>query len=106
HSYGPTGFCNTKYGRQFRYADGGSGGPSTCFTGVPSIPGVVSGTCKGNPKPVWQTGVPGIPNDGLRDQPDLSLFASDGFWGSFLVECMSDPKQDGSPCTALNDANL
>jgi len=105
-SYGPSGFCNTKYGRQFDYADGGSGGPSTCFTGVPSIPGVVSGTCKGNPKPSWQTGVPGIPNDGLRDQPDLALFASDGFWGSFLVECMSDPKQDGSPCNALNAANL
>jgi len=65
--------------------------------GVPSIPGVVSGTCKGNPKPSWQTGVPGIPNDGLRDQPDLALFASDGFWGSFLVECMSTRSRTALP---------
>jgi subtilase family serine protease len=105
-SYGPTGFCNTKFGREFKYAVSGSGGPSTCFTGKPSIPGVVSGTCKGNPKPSWQTGVPGIPNDGLRDQPDLSLFAATGVWGSFLVECMSDPNQFGAPCTAKNDAIL
>ena len=105
-SYGPTGFCNTKLGREFKFAVSGSGGPSTCFTGKPSIPGVVSGTCQGNPKPSWQTGVPGIPNDGLRDQPDLSLFAANGVWGSFLVECMSDPNQFGAPCTAKNDALL
>jgi subtilase family serine protease len=105
-SYGPTGFCNSKLGRHFKYSVSGSGGPSTCFTGVPSIPGVVSGTCQGNPKPAWQTGVPGIPNDGLRDQPDLSLFAADGVWGSFLVECMSDENEGGAPCTAKNDALL
>jgi subtilase family serine protease len=106
HSYGPSGFCNTKLGREFKYSVSGSGGPSTCFTGVPSIPGVVSGTCHGNPKPSYQTGVPGIPNDGERDQPDLSLFAADGVWGSFLVECMSDEKEFGAPCTAKNDALL
>jgi subtilase family serine protease len=104
HSYGPTGFCNTKIGREFKFSVSGSGGPSTCFTGVPSIPGVVSGTCKGNPKPSWQKGVPGVPEDGLRDQPDLSLFAADGVWGSFLVTCMSDEKQFGAPCSAKNDA--
>jgi len=65
---------------------------------------VVSGTCKGNPKPAWQTGVPGIPNDGLRDQPDLSLFAASGVWGSFLVTCMSDQSEGGTACTAKNDA--
>lgn len=105
-SYGPSGFCNTKLGREFKYSVSGSGGPSTCFTGKPSIRGVVSGTCQGNPKPSWQTGVPGIPNDGLRDQPDLSLFAADGVWGSFLVECMSDENEGGAPCTARNDALL
>jgi subtilase family serine protease len=103
-SYGPSGFCNSKFGRFFKFSVSGSGGPSTCFTGMPSIPGVVSGTCQGNPKPSWQTGVPGIPNDGLRDQPDLSLFAADGIWGSFLVECMSDANEGGAPCTARNDA--
>ncbi len=105
-SYGPSGFCNSKLGREFKFSVSGSGGPSTCFTGTPSIPGVVSGTCQGNPKPSWQTGVPGIPNDGLRDQPDLSLFSADGVWGSFLVECMSDANEFGAPCTAKNDALL
>ncbi|MGA2966531.1 MAG: protease pro-enzyme activation domain-containing protein [Terriglobales bacterium] len=104
--YGTTGFCNSKLGHQFGYATAGSGGPSTCFTGKPFIPGVVSGTCKGNPKPSWQTGVPGIPNDGLRDQPDVSLFSATGVWGSFLVECMSDEKQGGAPCSAKDDALL
>lgn len=104
HAYGPTGFCNSELGREFRFSVSGSGGPSTCFTGKPSIPGVVSGTCKGNPKPSYQKGVPGVPQDGLRDQPDLSLFAADGVWGSFYVECMSDEKEGGAPCTLENDA--
>jgi len=103
-SYGPSGFCNSTLGANFLFAFGGSGGPSTCFTGKPLIPGVVSGTCQGNPKPAWQTGVPGIPNDGLRDQPDLSFFAADGVWGSFYVECMSDKKEGGTNCNARNDA--
>jgi hypothetical protein len=107
HSYGPFGFCNSALGQTDFLTDlAGSGGPSTCFTGKPSIPGVVSGTCKGNPKPAWQTGVPGIPKDGLRDQPDLSLFASNGAWGSFYPVCLSDEKEGGAPCTAKNDALL
>jgi hypothetical protein len=105
-AYGPSGFCNSSLGQFFLIDVSGSGGPSTCFTGKPSIPGVVSGSCKGNPKPAWQKGVPGIPSDGLRDQPDLSLFASNGAWGSFYVECLSDKKEGGAPCTAENDALL
>jgi hypothetical protein len=66
----------------------------------------VSGTCMGNPKPPFQTGVPGIPNDGLRDQPDLAFFAADGVWGSFYVECFSDTKFGGAPCNPKNDALL
>jgi subtilase family serine protease len=105
--YGATGFCASKIGKQdFLFDVSGSGGPSTCFTGKPAISGVVGGTCQGNPKPLYQSGVPGIPNDGLRDQPDLSLFAADGIWGSYYVECMSDKKQGGAACTANNDALL
>jgi len=105
HSYGVTGFCNSTLGQQEFLIDvAGGGGPSTCFTGKPSIPGVVSGTCKGNPKPAYQFAVPGVPNDGLRDQPDISLFASNGAWGSFYLECMSDASQGGAPCTLKNDA--
>jgi subtilase family serine protease len=104
-SFGPTGFCNSSVGQQFFLEDvAGSGGPSTCFTGTPANPGVVGGTCRGNPKPSFQFGVPGMPNDGLRDQPDLSLFAGDGVWDSFYVECLSDTNQGGTACTASNDA--
>jgi subtilase family serine protease len=106
-SFGASGFCNSAVGEaNFVFDIAGSGGPSTCFTGTPSVPGVVSGTCKGNPKPPFQRGVPGIPQDGLRDQPDLSLFAGNGVWGSFYVECFSDVSQGGAPCTARNDAIL
>ncbi|MGH9560117.1 MAG: protease pro-enzyme activation domain-containing protein [Terracidiphilus sp.] len=47
-------------------------------------------TTDGWPKPSWQTGVAGIPNDGVRDIPDVSFFASDGFISSsaYLV-CVS-----------------
>jgi hypothetical protein len=34
------------------------------------------GTTPGVPKPAWQSGVPGIPNDGVRDLPDVSLTAA------------------------------
>src|SRR6202167_3518959 len=104
HAYGLDGFCNSTLGQQFLFDVAGAGGPSTCFTGKPSIPGVVSGSCKGNPKPSYQFGVPGVPNDGLRDQPDVSLFASNGAWGSFYLECMSDKSEGGAPCTVENDA--
>ncbi|HEY4772156.1 MAG TPA: protease pro-enzyme activation domain-containing protein [Steroidobacteraceae bacterium] len=104
HSYGLNGFCNSTLGQQFLFDVAGGGGPSTCFTGKPSIPGVVSGTCKGNPKPPYQYGVRGVPGDGLRDQPDISLFASNGVWGSFYLECMSDQSEGGAPCTLRNDA--
>jgi len=106
-SFGAAGFCNTENGRyNFLYDVAGSGGPSTCFTGAPSIPGVVSGSCKGNPKPAYQYLAPGMPMDGLRDQPDISLFAGNGVWGSFYVECLSDAQQGGSSCTPSNDAIL
>jgi hypothetical protein len=32
----------------------------------------------------------GVPNDGKRDLPDVSLFASNGFNGSFYVIYQSD----------------
>jgi subtilase family serine protease len=106
HSFGSSGFCNSSIGQDFLIDVAGSGGPSTCFTGIPAIPGVVSGTCKGNPKPSFQFGVPGVPSDGLRDQPDVSLFAGNGVWGSFYVECLSDLSQGGAPCTPRKDAIL
>jgi subtilase family serine protease len=64
-------------------ATGGSGGKSSCTTG--SGQDIISCT-GGYPKPSWQTGT-GVPNDGKRDIPDVSLFASNGFNGNFYVIC-------------------
>ena len=47
-------------------------------------------SCSGGyAKPSWQTGT-NVPNDGKRDIPDVSLFASDGFNGNFYVMCSED----------------
>jgi Pro-kumamolisin, activation domain/Bacterial Ig-like domain (group 3)/IPT/TIG domain len=50
----------------------GSGGVSTLYA-----------------KPSWQSGT-GVPNDGHRDLPDVSLFASPGFDGTFYIVCQKD----------------
>ena len=64
---------------------GGGGGVSNCTVNQQAL-----GTCSGGyPKPSWQTGS-GVPNDSHRDIPDVSLFASNGFVGSFYVVCQSD----------------
>jgi len=96
-SYGSTGFCNSLAGENFITIVAGSGGPSHCAKGNPTIQGVVSGTCLGWAKPTWQK-VLGNPADGVRDIPDVSLFAANGVWNHFYVFCDSDPK-DGYSCT-------
>jgi subtilase family serine protease len=99
-TYGTSGFCNSTIGRDdFLTTASGSGGPSGCATGAASTAGVVSGTCKGYAKPSWQTGVIGIPADGVRDLPDVSLFASNGLWGHYYVFCWSDTSRGGAACT-------
>ncbi len=40
----------------------------------------------GYPKPAWQTGT-GVPADGVRDLPDVSLFAANGYNYSFYPIC-------------------
>jgi subtilase family serine protease len=47
-------------------------------------------------KPSWQMGYPGVPNDSHRDLPDVSLFASNGFNGSFYIICQRDITNVGS----------
>ncbi|MGB6688129.1 MAG: S53 family peptidase [Terracidiphilus sp.] len=97
-TYGKSGFCNSQAGENsFLNVIGGSGGPSSCATGTPSITDVVSGTCKGWAKPSWQSLV-GVPADGVRDIPDVSLFAANGFWGHYYVICFTDPGNGGAPC--------
>jgi subtilase family serine protease len=98
--YGSDGYCGSNMAQQLGnvVVAAGSGGPSGCATGVPAANGVVGGSCQGFAKPAWQTGVQGIPNDGVRDLPDVSLFAADGVWGHYYVFCFSDPTNGGTPC--------
>lgn len=65
---------------------GGSGGESACTTPSGSSPSNCAG---GYTKPSWQSGT-GVPADGKRDIPDVSLFASNGFVGNFYIVCQSD----------------
>jgi len=86
---------------------GGSGGASGCVVNSTSADGTSFGTCtsgstttgtangsitlvnNGWPKPSWQAGVSGIPGDGVRDIPDVSFFAGNGFLESATLVCVS-----------------
>jgi subtilase family serine protease len=99
--YGAGGFCNSNTARQDQLVEvvAGSGGPSNCATGSPANFGVANGSCQGVAKPDWQAGLAGIPGDGVRDLPDVSLFAADGIWGHYYITCFSDRRNGGAPCT-------
>src|SRR5712664_278151 len=97
-TYGSTSLCNDPlFGSFFMTTAAGGGGPSQCASGSPSTVGVVSGSCAGWPKPSWQS-VLGNPSDGVRDTPDVSLFAADGLWSHFYVFCWSDTASGGAAC--------
>ncbi len=76
----------------------GSGGQSNCSTQDGS-----GGCLSGYSKPSWQTGT-GVPADGVRDLPDVSLFASNGFNNSFYIICEADAGFFGSQesCSLTN----
>jgi hypothetical protein len=109
----PEGACNFVYtsggtsGALPLFVDtvGGGGGASSCVVNdgndvsscdastvtTGSTNGSITLVADGWPKPSWQTGVSGIPTtDGVRDIPDVSFFASDGFLSSsaYLI-CVS-----------------
>ncbi len=88
--YGSSGFCNSSGASEFLGSVGGSGGPSECATGTPSQSGVVSGTCAGYAKPSYQS-LLGNPSDGVRDTPDVSLFAANGVWDHYYPFCFTGP---------------
>jgi subtilase family serine protease len=111
-TYGPRGTCNDPVDAQGDTFFGldpdlvaGSGGPSGCAFGnsLSATPGVVDGSCRGYPKPFYQQLVSGNPRDGVRDLPDVSLFASNGWWGHYYVVCYSDPNFGGAPCNASSE---
>ena len=76
----------------YNLADGGK--PATLASqviiagsGGMSSSALYSGTTgSGYSKPAWQTGT-GVPADGVRDLPDLSLFAANGYNYSFYPVC-------------------
>jgi hypothetical protein len=71
---------------------GGGGGPSTAGVYTPGQNfGIFSNppTVAPYPKPSWQTGA-GVPADGARDLPDVSLFASSGANASLYPICAAD----------------
>jgi len=70
----------------------GSGGPSTCAV----LNGAGTACTSGYPKPAFQTNL--TPADSVRDIPDVSLFASNGFNGSFYIVCQSDANPNGAAC--------
>jgi Pro-kumamolisin, activation domain/Bacterial Ig-like domain (group 3) len=64
---------------------GGSGGKSSCTSNSQIL-----GSCSGGyTKPSWQV-APGVPADGKRDIPDVSLFASNGVMNNFYIYCEAD----------------
>lgn len=63
---------------------GGGGGPSNCSTNKTSVN---LGSCtSGYSKPSWQRGS-GVPADGVRDLPDISLMAGNGFYNAAWLVC-------------------
>jgi hypothetical protein len=75
---------------------GAGGGRSSC----------ASATCTGYPKPSWQIGV--SPNDGVRDLPDISYFASagDSPSKSFYVICQTDALAAGETACVPNNGSI
>ena len=88
-TYGSGGFCNSATARNDGLINiiGGSGGPSKVFA-----------------KPSWQAGFAGVQADGMRDLPDVSLFAGNGVWGHYYVFCWSDPSQSRNGAAACTGA--
>ncbi len=93
-STNPETNCNNPNAETFfTIAIGGSGGKSNCTAPT----GTTVSSCSGGySKPAWQV-APGVPNDGKRDLPDVSLFASNGFVDSFYMMCET-PIAAPDPC--------
>ena len=98
--YGTGGACSNA---TYRSTAAGSGGPSGCAMGGTGTDqtsyAVVDGSCTGYPKPSWQAGIFGNPADGVRDVPDVSMFAANGLWGHYVIVCFSDTKNEGTSCS-------
>jgi subtilase family serine protease len=97
--------CNNVTGQAdgFVIPVGGSGGKSNCTN---SNGASVSSCTGGYAKPSWQVG-PGVPSDGKRDLPDVSLFSADGFIsGSFYIDCEADLPISSTNTSTIGPCNL
>jgi hypothetical protein len=96
YSYGKTAeaSCNNSHAVNWVETAGGSGGKSNCINSNGTLPSSCTG---GYAKPSWQA-APGVPQDGARDIPDVSLFASSGFFGSAYIICEADQTYSQSSC--------
>jgi hypothetical protein len=74
---------DSQYGLTLATLENGSSPTST------SIAAGGGGASNYVPKPAWQSGT-GVPNDGERDLPDVSLFASNGVNESYYPICAVD----------------
>ena len=118
-TYGSTGFCNVSPGSStsgYLSTGAASGGASNCATGAGGANTssyLISGPqCQGYTKPSYQTGsvltggsaVYGMPSDGVRDVPDVSMFAANGAWGHYETVCWSDPSQTSGGAVSCSGA--
>jgi hypothetical protein len=76
--------------------EGGGGGASSCAQNTFNQATYQGACIAGWPKPSYQVGT-GVPNDGVRDLPDVSLFASNGFNGVIWPICA-----EAGDCTETN----
>ena len=81
----------------------GSGGKSSCSTNTSTD--TTTGTCtSGYAKPSWQRGA-GVPSDGVRDLPDVSFMAGDGFDDAAWLACTDDTGQNSSGTTVTENCS-
>jgi subtilase family serine protease len=99
-AFGQAGLCNSTFAQQDQLVTlaAGGGGPSACASGATATTDVVGGSCQGYAKPSWQSGLFGNPADGVRDLPDVSLFAGGTAWGDGYLFC--DSMQSGQNCNS------
>lgn len=96
-STNPEQACQSHY--QSGLIQGSGGGVSACTTPSTAATPVCSG---GYAKPQYQTGT-GVPADGKRDLPDLSLFAAPGATGpGAVIECTLEPSVGDCTNTGSN----
>jgi subtilase family serine protease len=100
-SWGPNGFCT--WAAQQPYD------PTTGFSPYANAFAGSGGQSTVSARPPWQTGVPGIPQQGGRAVPDISMFASGGdTWSQTLILCDSAlaGMPAGTACDYSNDNDV